>query len=350
MVGYWFYKFQIEDRDIAVVDYEQWDETEVDLPIAGICVANPFLEENILAVFPEFKETTYLKHLKGDIWDDEYDGIDYAKSTLDLNEYLLSVGIVFRNGSRAQILNLHNIFGVIFDGVYHQGAFVKCFAHRLQQQIKEITYAFNRTRMFAEFEDSVSPYRRVLVSFHYPRQFLLTLGNYYGINTSKFTTVAFGDIEVLKARKTRKRNCMENWMSYDDFVLRKHIAEKGCVPPYHTSHHSFARCQNETEVKAYLYDYIQARSNYYPLACSRMTKIGHVLQGRPYDGNTASYYRDYWNLWISYPDNVRVIHQSKEVDAHSLIGNIGGYVGLFLGSTNFDQLIIFEFFNRSIRI
>ena len=171
MVGYWFYKFQIEDRDIAVVDYEQWDETEVDLPIAGICVANPFLKENILAVFSEFKETTYLKHLKGDIWDDEYDAIDYTSSTLDLNEYLMSVRIVFRNGSRAQTLYLRKRFGVIFDGVYHQGVFVKCFAHRLQQQIKEITYEFNRTRMFADFENSVSQYQRVLGSLHYPAQF-----------------------------------------------------------------------------------------------------------------------------------------------------------------------------------
>ena len=240
MVGYWFYKFQIEDRDIAVVDYEQWDETEVDLPIVGICVVNPFLEENILKVFPEFKETTYLKHLKGDIWDDEYDTIDYAQSTLDLNDYLMSLEIFFRNGSTSQTSSLNDIFDVVFNGIYHQGVFVKCFAHRLQQQVKEITYAFNRTRMFAEFGDSVSPYRRVLVSFHYPGQFLLSLGNNYGINTSRFTHVVFDDIEFLKARRTRKRNCMENWMDYDDFVLRKHIAENGCVPPYHTSHHSFA--------------------------------------------------------------------------------------------------------------
>ena len=86
-------------------------------------------------------------------------------------------------------------------------------------------------------------------------------------------------------------------------------------------------------MKAYLYEYIKARANYYPLACRRFTKIGHVLQGSDYNGAAANHYRDYWNLGISYPDNVRVIQQSKEVDAHSLIGNIGGYIGLFLGRT-----------------
>ena len=31
------------------------------------------------------------------------------------------------------------------------------------------------------------------------------------------------------------------------------------------------------------------------------------------------------------PTTAKIIAQSQEVDAHSLIGNIGGYIGLFLG-------------------
>ena len=42
------------------------------------------------------------------------------------------------------------------------------------------------------------------------------------------------------------------------------------------------------------------------------------------------------NLWIfliTYHNHwMKIIEQSKEVDIHSLIGNIGGYVGLFLGN------------------
>ena len=35
---------------------------------------------------------------------------------------------------------------------------------------------------------------------------------------------------------------------------------------------------------------------------------------------------------LEYPDTIRIIHLSKEIDIHSLIGNIGGYMGLFLGN------------------
>ena len=34
---------------------------------------------------------------------------------------------------------------------------------------------------------------------------------------------------------------------------------------------------------------------------------------------------------MNYPRYVKIIIQSKDVDIHALIGNIGGYVGLFLG-------------------
>ena len=38
-------------------------------------------------------------------------------------------------------------------------------------------------------------------------------------------------------------------------------------------------------------------------------------------------------IQIVFPDKMRVISQSKEVDVHTLIGNIGGYLGLFLGKS-----------------
>ena len=39
-------------------------------------------------------------------------------------------------------------------------------------------------------------------------------------------------------------------------------------------------------------------------------------------------------LNVIYPDQLKIITQSKSVDIHSFIGNIGGYIGLFLGKHN----------------
>ena len=35
---------------------------------------------------------------------------------------------------------------------------------------------------------------------------------------------------------------------------------------------------------------------------------------------------------VTYPDKWKIITQSQAVDIHALIGNIGGYIGLFLGT------------------
>ena len=34
---------------------------------------------------------------------------------------------------------------------------------------------------------------------------------------------------------------------------------------------------------------------------------------------------------FGFPENMKLIKQQKAIDAHALIGNIGGYIGLFLG-------------------
>ena len=45
MVSYWFYKFEIEDRDIAIVDSVAFEEADdVEFPIASMCFSNPFLD------------------------------------------------------------------------------------------------------------------------------------------------------------------------------------------------------------------------------------------------------------------------------------------------------------------
>ena len=72
--------------------------------------------------------------------------------------------------------------------------------------------------------------------------------------------------------------------------------------------------------------YMQAKSFDIPKPCERITKMEKEM----HHGKNIEYSK-IWFLKIDYPDEFKVIAQSKEVDVHSLIGNIGGYFGLFLG-------------------
>ena len=49
MVGYWMYKFGIDDRVIGVVDYILVDEAEdIELPNMAMCLTYPVLEKWLL--------------------------------------------------------------------------------------------------------------------------------------------------------------------------------------------------------------------------------------------------------------------------------------------------------------
>ena len=72
------------------------------------------------------------------------------------------------------------------------------------------------------------------------------------------------------------------------------------------------------------------------IACERMSKIYWVYEEHNYEHDKNAT----WSFSITYPDYARVIIQSKEVDIHTLVGNIGGYVGLFLGNIRKDYIRI----------
>ena len=111
-------------------------------------------------------------------------------------------------------------------------------------------------------------------------------------------------------------------------VAGEHIIQKGCRPPYLKKYKEIPICNTQERLKEALYAFKRIRKKYLPIACERLSKIYYVHQDIPLadDGNTT------WRFSITYPDYARVINQSKEVDIHTLIGNIGGYVGLFLGN------------------
>ena len=65
----------------------------------------------------------------------------------------------------------------------------------------------------------------------------------------------------------------------------------------------------------------------YPKDCLRMSEIRRSAT----KSNKIKKLSMQWRFGMSYPEEVKRITQSKEIDVHTLIGNIGGYFGLFLG-------------------
>ena len=43
MVGFWFFKYAVEDREIGLVDYPLLKDTKIKFPVASICFEDPFI-------------------------------------------------------------------------------------------------------------------------------------------------------------------------------------------------------------------------------------------------------------------------------------------------------------------
>ena len=121
MVSYWFYKFEIEDRDVGVVDYVSLEEADdVEFPGVAICFKNPFLNERLKEIDPKITSTTYLQYLKGDIFEERFRHIHYDNVTLNLEDYFLYSEVRLSNETRSS--SNHNTplkHEIIFNGFYH---------------------------------------------------------------------------------------------------------------------------------------------------------------------------------------------------------------------------------------
>ena len=82
-----------------------------------------------------------------------------------------------------------------------------------------------------------------------------------------------------------------------------------------------------------MYNLRNASQNYYPKPCQELTNIAYSSRYTPLNTaqNANNVYKDYIGLRVAYPRNIKLITESQLVDIHALIGNIGGYIGLFLG-------------------
>ena len=338
MITYWLYKFEIEDRDVSVVDYVLVDESlDIPLPVASVCISPPFLMASMLE---QINSTTSDVFFSTNFGDDNYDlvqyllNVDYSNATLKLGDYMVSGYSILRNSQ------------LVYDSVNHKESFngfiegfEKCFEIQSSQPdyfVEDIVVIYNLSKMLNDLGAYASS-SIISVSIHYPGQLLLrTTLPIYAIHPKEKKPESFflgiNDIEVLKSRNSRNRKCTpyDETRNFDDMVREKHIQTNKCRPPYLRTFQNVSTCSTKESLRASIYDFKTVRYKYYPTSCQRLSKIAYekTVYGDPMIFRNVSY----WELVIHYPDHLRIFTQSKEVDIHALIGNIGGYIGLFLGT------------------
>ena len=355
MACYWFKKYAIYDRSINEVDYVPIkDRNDIKLPVASLCLDHPFSKPKFNGLDHMINETTYLEYLNGSIEGIEFENVDYQKLTLNIGDYFIGGKELWINetGYRDISLSLDHI--TTFNGFYY-GVFMKCFSIRIanvkQNHIKELILIYDR-QSFANDWTGHFGLETMSYSMHYPGQFLLGELN-IEISVEHPLKIFIKEIEILRRRNERNKKCIENSNSFDRRVVNEYIRDKGCRPIYLDGEDQSPLCRSMEKHKRSRFEYATIRSIDIVPDCQVVSKLeesqkdwvltGVVLKKEKLNSTVV--------IQVIYPDKIKIITSSKEIDIHTLIGNIGGYLGLLLGNIVFNTLsynFIFTLFYSKI--
>ena len=333
MIGYWLYKFKVEDRDIGVVDYESLEISDNNLfPVVSFCFWDIFLTDKFPSNDSKIDKSQYLSYLNGELYDEVYEKIDYWKVTFDIEDYFLKGLVSWSNESGYRNDTLTFLHTESFSGPYYDGDFRKCFEIssdiHLHRHVKEIDLVYNMTALL---DDLKSEYPvDIFYNVHNSGQFLLAPNdpNWWTIDDGgQSIDIWIEHVEFLRSRNSAKRTCIppNKDVSYDSMVANTHVNHVGCRHPYIKPYRDYKLCKTQEKLKSGSYSFNKIRKRYLPISCERFSRLSYQPETTYLESNAT------WGFSIMYPDYAEVITQSKEVDIHQLIGNIGGYVGLFLG-------------------
>ena len=190
--------------------------------------------------------------------------------------------------------------------------------------------------------------------FHYPNQLFRTTVAYKN-KWPKRTNVSsrlykmnydFKAMELVHRRDKTQDHC-DYHPNHDEEFQRKMIQKIGCIPPYWTSKQNISVCKSMEQLKQFSKDVF--KSSFGNMATTEyVTKPCVDLKNLLYEFEETDASPEEMSLWspqleLAADDKMfmvilgfqepafKEIKQVKAFGIEGLIGNVGGYVGLFLG-------------------
>ena len=344
MVGFWIFKFH-ENEDVSAIEYISYEShSNIIYPEMTICVNYPFIYDN-LSLDPnvDVSALEYYRYIRGmSSFREEYRHIRYSNVTLNIFDYVQDINLFMRNDTfenRKRCEAIENCPYVRFKDNFN--GFIKNRITRCSGFHVNLTKSGNVEALSVEFKPELSNIlnkisehnlAQTFILLNYPGQILhySEVGRPIWNNPNSslgMYAITVSSNEILRRRHKIESPCFSDWMNFDDRVLKRHHDMVGCSPPYQNSEKPL--CTSREHIADSRYDYIRMASRYYPVPCEGMSNI--VFSFDKFGDAAESNNPSSPGLFITYPKTTRLVTQFKSVDLHALIGNIGGYIGLFLG-------------------
>ena len=185
------------------------------------------------------------------------------------------------------------------------------------------------------------PFSTVVI-LHLPNQISLVanLGKYtWPKRTRKnsylmdFTIQQF---DILKRRNKGNDPCLPDGLNFDQIILDEFLDKVGCKAPYHRTNKSLELCGLKNKLK---------EASSYSLESEKTIKTCTSISSLTFSYDESDDYgfgSDWFRVGLDYPNQYREIKMIQAIDFQTVIGNAGGYIGLFLGKIDKTSLILLD--------
>ena len=170
------------------------------------------------------------------------------------------------------------------------------------------------------------------VILHLPNQLSLAWSSYKNSwpkrNEKKEYYMAFRlqQIDILKRRNKRKDPCLSDDLNFDQLILDHYIDKVGCKAPYQRTNKSSEICESKEKIAEANSNLIGREKPMKP--CTSASTMIFSYDEDEYKSKRS----DWFHVILLYPNQYREIRMVQAIDLQTVIGNAGGYIGLFLGN------------------
>lgn len=352
LVGQGFH-FYMQNDDSTTISFKSFYTTpDLVYPSGSVCFTSPYEGDKLNKRYNITRISDYSDFLSGDgdSWNISMLGIDYDEMSLKPLDYIMGYKVKYRNGTEeTKIYNESKNEDLVLPTIRLIMPNLICLGIDIKMS-KEMVLVGIIIKM-SIFSDMNSPtstdgpfsYKRALsVVLHYPNQILnakwwkdtwTTRSN--EVSKSYAINYDIRGVEVIRLRNKNKLPCHASEYDYDSEVLEEIMNEAKCRPPYATSRSNLELCNKQTKMKRIKVNHFNHFSglNLKHQPCNLMVKVNYEVTETDISNEEGTTFSSFTVNFNFKDDQVKVIQMVRRLSFWSMVGNVGGYVGMFLGYT-----------------
>ena len=355
MIIYCLTKY-ILNESTSQVDFQILGNRDIDIyPSLSVCIyryglykEDKMKERNITNTSREYKNFLY-----GKIWSAKLLKIDYDEYTIGLENYITIIKVDNRGSRKTTIYDWspndtkiegEHIGDVNFPFyISYRSDKEKCYSLDLSDGILALVKGTILRQVVIEFENFALSKVGLHIYLHYPKQLFRSLPVYTiqkldngESNLTGSDEITVTNMKVIRRRMTNKTPCNKEWKTDDEKILTRIMNKVGCEPPHWKLHSHFPTCDTMEKMKS---SSIPPAFNLDTNLLKNLDSPCHQIYVITHDSVRKE--TTYWKQrrknvtrMIKFDFRMRYYEEISHIrlyDAESLVGNVGGYIGLFLG-------------------